>query len=70
MLRVRLAGNLRIEADGHDVPPPRSRRARGLLAYLAAHPGPHSRGHTPTIRGLGSLASPETFVSARFARNE
>ena len=45
MLRVRLAGSLRIEADGHEVAPPRSRRARGLLAYLAAHPGPHSRGH-------------------------
>jgi transcriptional regulator with AAA-type ATPase domain len=45
MLRVRLAGSLRIEADGHEVTPPRSRRARGLLAYLAAHPGPHSRGH-------------------------
>jgi CubicO group peptidase (beta-lactamase class C family) len=23
--------------------------------------GPHSRGTTPTIRGLGSLASPRTF---------
>jgi len=23
--------------------------------------GPHSRGYTPTIRGLGSLATPETF---------
>ncbi|HET8759005.1 MAG TPA: hypothetical protein VFM58_23515, partial [Solirubrobacteraceae bacterium] len=45
MLRVHLAGNLRIEADGREVAPPRSRRARGLLAYLAAHPGPHSRGH-------------------------
>jgi tetratricopeptide (TPR) repeat protein len=45
MLRVRLAGSLRIEADGGEVAPPRSRRARGLLAYLAAHPGAHSRGH-------------------------
>ena len=45
MLRVRLAGSLRIEADGHEIALPRSRRARGLLAYLAAHPGPHSRGH-------------------------
>src|SRR5262245_24670168 len=43
MLRVRLAGSLRIEADGGEMP--KSRRARGLLAYLAAHPGPHSRGH-------------------------
>ena len=45
MLRVHLAGNLRLDADGREVEPPRSRRARGLLAYLAAHPGPHSRGH-------------------------
>jgi hypothetical protein len=45
MLRVRLAGALQIEADGHEIVPPRSRRARSLLAYLAAHPGPHSRGH-------------------------
>ncbi|HEX5621127.1 MAG TPA: AAA family ATPase [Solirubrobacteraceae bacterium] len=45
MLRVRLAGSLRIEADGLQIALPRSRRARGLLAYLAAHPGPHSRGH-------------------------
>src|SRR5215208_6485272 len=45
MLRVRLAGSLRIEADGREIAPPRSRRARGLLAYLAAHRGPHSRGH-------------------------
>jgi tetratricopeptide (TPR) repeat protein len=44
MLRVRLAGSLRLESDGREVTPPRSRRARGLLAYLAAHPGPHARG--------------------------
>ena len=23
--------------------------------------GPHLRGHTPTIRGLGTIASPDTF---------
>src|SRR5688500_15373029 len=44
MLRVRLAGSLALESDGSDLPLPRSRRARGLLAYLAAHPGAHGRG--------------------------
>src|SRR4051794_33903506 len=44
MLRVRLAGSLRLESGGRGVPPPRSRRGRALLAYLAAHPGAHSRG--------------------------
>src|SRR4051812_20883027 len=44
MLRVHLAGSLRLESGGREIPTPRSRRARGLLAYLAAHPGPHARG--------------------------
>jgi tetratricopeptide (TPR) repeat protein len=45
MLRVHLAGSLRIESGGREIALPRSRRARGVLAYLAAHPGTHSRGH-------------------------
>ena len=44
MLRVRLAGGLALDADGHEITPPRSRRARAVLAYLAAHPGAHARG--------------------------
>ena len=44
MLRVRLAGSLALESDGREIPLPASRRARGLLAYLAAHPGAHGRG--------------------------
>lgn len=44
MLRVRLAGSLALESDGREIPLPSSRRARALLAYLAAHPGPHARG--------------------------
>ena len=44
MLRVRLAGSLALESDGRAIPLPPSRRARALLAYLAAHPGPHARG--------------------------
>src|SRR4051794_26016608 len=43
MLRVRLAGGLRLERDGAGIAPPRSRRARGLLAWLALRPGMHAR---------------------------
>src|SRR5829696_4930787 len=44
MLRVRLAGGLVLRSDGRELAPPRSRRARAVLAYLAAHPGAHARG--------------------------
>ena len=44
MLRVRLAGSLALESDGREIALPASRRARALLAYLAAHPGAHARG--------------------------
>ena len=44
MLRVRLAGSLALESDGREIALPPSRRARALLGYLAAHPGPHARG--------------------------
>ncbi|MDA0158913.1 AAA family ATPase [Solirubrobacter ginsenosidimutans] len=44
MLRVWLGGGLRLEAGGEELPPPPSRRARGVLAYLALHEGPHPRG--------------------------
>ena len=44
MLRVRLIGELALEVDGSGIPPPPSRRARSLLAWLALHPGQHSRG--------------------------
>jgi DNA-binding SARP family transcriptional activator len=43
VLRVRLGGRLRLDAGGVELPPPASRRARGVLAYLALHPGPHAR---------------------------
>ncbi len=32
-----------IEVDGAEVPPPQSRRARSVLAWLALHPGEHPR---------------------------
>ena len=41
---VRLSGGLRLELDGAPLHRPRSRRGRGLLAWLALHPGPHARG--------------------------
>jgi DNA-binding SARP family transcriptional activator/RecA/RadA recombinase len=44
MLKVRLAGGLALRADAGEIAPPASRRARAVLAYLALHPGPHSRG--------------------------
>jgi DNA-binding SARP family transcriptional activator len=44
MLRIRLIGEMALEVDGTDAPPPTSRRARSLLAWLALHPGPHARG--------------------------
>jgi DNA-binding SARP family transcriptional activator/tetratricopeptide (TPR) repeat protein len=44
MLRIRLIGEMALEVDGNDAPPPASRRARSLLAWLALNPGPHARG--------------------------
>jgi DNA-binding SARP family transcriptional activator len=44
MLRVRLLGELAVEADGREVVLTGSWRARSLLAWLALHPGAHLRG--------------------------
>lgn len=43
MLEVRLTGGLALRANGNELAPPASRRARAVLAYLALHPGPHAR---------------------------
>src|SRR3954447_9717221 len=43
MLRVRLFGGMAVKVDGEPVPPPDGGRARALLAWLALHPGMHSR---------------------------
>ncbi len=43
MLRVRLLGDLTIELDGRSVEPPSSKRARGLLAWLALDRRMHAR---------------------------
>src|SRR4051794_3457015 len=39
MLRVRLLGALALERDGEALAAPRGRRLRGLLGWLALHPG-------------------------------
>jgi DNA-binding SARP family transcriptional activator len=43
VLRIRLLGSLEAEADGVPVTLPPGGRVRGLLAWLALHPGPHPR---------------------------
>jgi DNA-binding SARP family transcriptional activator/tetratricopeptide (TPR) repeat protein len=43
MLRVRLLGELELEAEGEPVALPSGRPARTLLAWLALHPGMHPR---------------------------
>jgi DNA-binding SARP family transcriptional activator len=43
VVRVWLVGGMRIEVDGRDVPPPPSRRAKSLLAWLSLNPGDHPR---------------------------
>ena len=43
MLRVRLLGELGVEADGAALEPPAGRPARALLGWLALHPGIHAR---------------------------
>jgi DNA-binding SARP family transcriptional activator len=43
VLEVRLAAGLALRAGGEELAPPASRRARGVLAYLALYPGAHAR---------------------------
>ncbi len=43
MLRIRLLGELGIEADGGRLQAPAGRPARALLGWLALHPGIHAR---------------------------
>jgi DNA-binding SARP family transcriptional activator len=43
MLRVRVLGELALKRDGALLAPPAGRRLRGLLGWLALHPGPHAR---------------------------
>jgi len=43
MVRFWVLGRFAIELDGAAIEPPRSRHGRSLLAWLALHPGTHSR---------------------------
>src|SRR5207302_8586230 len=44
MLEIRLAGGLALRADGGELAPPASKRARAVLAFLALNAGPQPRG--------------------------
>src|SRR5438067_6402465 len=44
MLEIRLAGRLELRADGAELAPPASKRARAVLAFLALNPGAQPRG--------------------------
>jgi DNA-binding SARP family transcriptional activator len=55
---VRLLGQLAVELDGAVVPPPSSRSAWHLIAWLALHPRPHER------RGLAARLWPDGRMPA------
>ena len=55
MLEVQLAGGMQLRWQSTHLPPPASRRARGLLAYLALNAGPHSRAHLAALFWLDVL---------------
>ena len=43
MLRIRVIGGVRADVDGAELDLASASRARGLLAWLAVHPGTHAR---------------------------
>ena len=69
MLRVRLLGEVGLEADGAAIDPPAGRPARALLAWLALHPGRHARADVaaalwPDVLDRSARASLRTALSA------
>ncbi|MFL5835996.1 MAG: ATP-binding protein [Solirubrobacteraceae bacterium] len=69
MLRVRLVGELGLEADGRRCEPPAPTKARALLAWLALHPGPRPRSELagtfwPDVLEESARASLRTALSA------
>jgi DNA-binding SARP family transcriptional activator len=69
MLRVRLVGELGLEAGGRRLEPPAPAKARALLAWLALHPGTHSRSEVagtfwPDVLEESARASLRTALSA------
>ena len=49
MLRIRLLGELRVDLDERRLETIAGRRARSLLAWLAYHPGLHSRARVASV---------------------
>src|SRR5437764_11288723 len=69
MLRIRVLGELELELDGERIEPPRRGPARNLLAWLALHPGRHSRSVVagrlwPNVLDSSARASLRTSLSA------
>lgn len=66
MLRIRLFGTPIIERDGKPLPPFKSRKVFGLLAYLALQRGEHSRSH---LAGLlwSDCSEEQALTNLRFA---
>ncbi len=69
MLRVWVLGELELELHGERVEPPRRGPARGLLAWLALHPGSHARSTVaarlwPNVLDASARASLRTSLSA------
>src|SRR5579862_4645455 len=68
-LRVRTLGALELDLDGVQLPLPAGRPARALLAWLALHPGPHTRSAVagalwPDVLDTSARASLRTALSA------
>jgi DNA-binding SARP family transcriptional activator len=68
VLCVRLLGELRLQVDGEAVPAPAGRPVRALLAWLALHPGRHSRADVaaalwPDVLDRSARASLRTALS-------
>src|SRR5436190_8747084 len=69
MLWVGVLGELRLERDGAQLTPPRRRPARGLLGWLALHPGVHARSAVagrlwPNVLDESARTSLRTSLSA------
>jgi DNA-binding SARP family transcriptional activator/tetratricopeptide (TPR) repeat protein len=69
MLRIRVLGELELEADGAPVDPPAGRPARALLGWLALHPGTHARSTVaarlwPDVRDTSARKSLRTALSS------
>jgi DNA-binding SARP family transcriptional activator len=69
MLEIRLAGGGLLGAEGAELAPPASKRARAVLAYLALNPGPQQRGRL-AARFWPDVLDESARVSLRVALTE